>query len=134
MKQNAPTTAEEAAAFLRENAPRNPAEQAALDAMGTKRWVLWHAHDANLAVVLMLSRFGLLRDKAAEQRQERTARVDAQLRERDRLADQVALSRLGELVEQAATRLAAGDNPAEVADWMRRIQESITETRDRARR
>jgi hypothetical protein len=131
-KTTEPTAAEKAASFLRENDERTPIEQAVLDAMEGHYWILHHAHTPSLGVVLLLSRLGLLRDKAYEQHLARLDLAEAERRGRHQLADHTAIRHLDALAEQAADKLAAGEEPAEVAAWMRAIRGQINDARDKA--
>jgi hypothetical protein len=120
----------DAHAILREDDPRTPAEQAALDAVDARRWVLWHADDYATGTVLLLSRAGLLRDTAHEEQQGRATLSDKAWRDRRQTADRQAIAALTELAELAAGRLEAGDDPAEVAAQLRDLASRIGERRD----
>src|SRR5262245_59155916 len=115
--------AEEARALFREDAPRSPAEVAALQVIEAHKWALWHAHDRDLAVMLLLSRKDLLRDREYEQHLDQFAVANAEAVARDRRADAASISALCGLIEQACSRLEAGDSPAEVAPWLRNVQQ-----------
>lgn len=127
--------ADKAAAIIRADHPNTPAEQAALNAVDNRRWVLWHTDamtDLALAVIRILSGADLLRDKEHE---ERTAKADqfwAGHTERTKAAERTALTRLNSLADQAADRLDAGDDPAEVAKWLRETRDRIAEAREKA--
>ena len=58
--------AEEAAAILAPGRDPDRAEQAALDYVDKRRWVLWHAENYAAGVIRLLSHAGLLRDRAHE--------------------------------------------------------------------
>ena len=124
----------EALGWLRENDPRNPAEQAALAAINTRRWILWHSNDRDLGVILLLSRLGLLRDRAYEEHESRTAQSMARIAARDRHVDKTTLRRLEELAEVAATQLEAGDDPHEIAKWIRDTRTAILTAQENAKR
>lgn len=120
----------EALAILRENDSRTPAEQAAIDAIDARRWVPLHAADYGTAIVLLLSRAGLLRDTAHEEQQARAALSDKAWRDRRQTADRRAITAFTELVALAAGRLEEGDDPAEVAAQLRDLASRIGERRD----
>jgi hypothetical protein len=120
----------QAAAFLRENHPLTPAEEAAWAAIQERRWVLWHATDYARGVLTVLSRASLLRDPQHEQQQFRADTFWAGVAAQNRSADARAITSLGHLAAQAADRLDAGDNPREVAAWLRTTQVAISEQRD----
>lgn len=122
----------EAAAYLREDAPRTPAEQDAFNAIRNRLWMLLHADDYATGVVLVLSRAGLLRDRAEERRQDAADRLQAASAERTRTADQVALGRLYCLAGEGADRLDAGEEPAAVAAWLRKMRDAILDAQERA--
>jgi uncharacterized protein YfaA (DUF2138 family) len=122
-----------ATAYLRENDARTVVETVALDVLKKRAWTLWHAEDRDLGIVLVLSRAGLLRDVEHEKQQALSAHISASLAERDRAADGIAITHLDALTEQAADRLDAGDDPREVAAWMRRTREAISARRDHGR-
>jgi hypothetical protein len=127
--------ADKAAAIIRANQPHTPAEQAALDVINEDRWVLWHTDsttDLALAVIRLLSRADLLRDKEHEKRQAKADQFWAGHSERTRAAERAALGRLNVLAEQAADRLDAGDNPTEIAKWLRETRDRISEAREKA--
>ncbi len=124
---------EKAAAILREDAPRTAPEQAALAVLEDNRWVLWHAHDRDLGVIRLLSRAGLLRDKAEAERQDRSVRAAMASTARERQANAVMISTLDGAIEQAGARLDAGEEPADVAAWLRLVQTAASRTRDAAR-
>lgn len=121
----------DAFAILREDDPRTPAEQAALDAVDARRWVLWHAADYATGTVLLLSRAGLLRDTAHEEQQARATLSDKVWRDRAQAADRRAITAFTELAELAAGRLEEGADPAEVAAQLRDLAARIGERRDR---
>ncbi|SET50433.1 hypothetical protein [Nonomuraea wenchangensis] len=114
--------AAQARAILREDQPLNPAEQAAVDALNERRWVLWHADDYSLGVILLLSRAGLLRDAAQEQHEERSLAVNARLTAEARRADAARISTLDTAIRQACDRLSAGEDPAVVAAWLKEVR------------
>jgi hypothetical protein len=122
----------EAAAILKEKAPRTPAEQAAIDALNQRRWVLWHAEDYSLGVIRLLSCADLLRDKEHEKRQAKADQFWSGYSERTRAAERTALGRLSSLADAAADRLDAGDDPAQVAKWLREARNAISEAREKA--
>lgn len=124
--------AREAAGILQEQAPRTPAEQAAINVLDERRWVLWHAADYSLGVIRLLSLRGLLRDVEHEQQQAKADQFWAGHGERTRTAERAALGRLNVLAEQAADRLDAGDDPANVAKWLRETRDRIAEAREQA--
>lgn len=126
--------AEKALAMLRENEPRSPAEQAALDVINAHRWVLWHSDDRDLCVMLLLSRLGYLRDKAYEEHLSRFAAANAEAVDRNQRANNHAINTLEWLAEEAADRLDKGTAPAEVAVWLREQRAAISERHDRERR
>lgn len=125
--------AAEAAAYLREHDPRTAAEQAALDAVTARRWMPLWADDYSTGVILLLSRAGLLRDRAREQQDNAAGHSMARMAERDRRADQLAIANLDALAEHAADRLDSGEDPADVARWLRETRMLIVNGRDRAR-
>ncbi|MFI8191441.1 hypothetical protein ACIF8T_21900 [Streptomyces sp. NPDC085946] len=128
-------TAAKAEAIIAANAPRTPAETAALNVVNEDRWVLWHTDgltDYALAVVRLLSRADLLRDKEDEKRRAKADEFWAGHSERTRVAERAAIGRLNVLAEQAADRLDAGDDPAEVAKWLRETRDRIAEAREKA--
>jgi len=120
----------DALAILRENDPRTPAEQAALNAVEGRRWVLLHAADYSTGVVLLLSRAGLLRDKAHEEHRDRVAASDKEWRDRRQAADRRAITAYIELAALAAGRLEDGADPAEVAAQLRDLAGRIGERRE----
>lgn len=120
----------DALAILREDDPRTPAEQAALDALDAHRWVPVHATDWSTAIVLLLSRARLLRDKAHEEHLHRAAMSDKEWRDRKQAADRRAITALTELVALAAGRLEDGADPAEVAAQLRDLASRIGERRE----
>ncbi len=127
--------AAKAAAIIAEKKPRTPAEQAALDAVDAQRWVLWHTDamtDLALAVIRLLSIADLLRDKEHEERQAKADQFWVGHTERTRTAERTALTRLNALADSAADRLDAGDDPAEVAKWLRETRDRIAEAREKA--
>lgn len=131
-EQRQAAAAREAAGILQEEAPRTPAEQAAINVLDERRWVLWHADDYSLGVIRLLSLRGLLRDVEHEKQQAKADQFWAGHTERTRVAERAALGRLNVLVEQAADRLDAGDDPAEVAAWLRATRDRISEAREKA--
>jgi hypothetical protein len=131
-EQRQAAAAREAADILQEQAPRTPAEQAAINVLDERRWVLWHANDYSLGVIRLLSLRGLLRDVEHEKQQAKADQFWAGHGERTRAAERAALGRLTALVDQAAERLEAGDNPAEVAEWLRKGRDAISEAREKA--
>jgi hypothetical protein len=120
----------EALGILRETAPLSPAEQAAANAIRDAQWILWHADDRDLAVALILSRAGLLRDRAYEQQQNRAAAIDTEHRDRRRRTDATTISRLTELIGWAATQLDNGHDPARVAEQLRAQANRASADRD----
>lgn len=114
--------ARQARALFRETAPRTPAEQAALDVINAHKWALWHADDRDLAVMLLLSRKGLLRDLAQEKHEEATAIANTRLVIRNRQRDAVRINTLDAAIEQACKRLTAGEDPGEVAAWLKEVR------------
>lgn len=128
-----PDAAAEAAEILREDDPRTPAEQAALDAIKDQRWVLWHAHDPDLAVLLLLSRAGLLCDKKQEAEMHKFGAGMAEASARDRAIDATYINCLNNVLAIAAEELDAGKDPAEVAAWMRERRSGLTAEADKAR-
>ncbi|MFJ2630893.1 hypothetical protein ACIO6U_02870 [Streptomyces sp. NPDC087422] len=120
----------EALAILREEDPRTPAEQAAIHAVHERRWVFVHADDYGTGVVLLLSRAGLLRDRAHEEHLTRAAMSDKQHRDRRRTADHRAITALTGLAAMAAGRLETGDDPAEVAAQLRDLAARIEQDRE----
>lgn len=131
-EQRQEAAAREAAGILQETAPRTPAEQAAINVLDERRWVLWHADDYSLGVIRLLSLRGLLRDVAHDKAQADAERFWSAQSERTRAADRAALGRLSDLADQAADRLDAGDDPAEVAAWLRETRDRISEAREKA--
>jgi hypothetical protein len=128
-------TAAKAAAIIAADAKRTPAEQAALEVVNEDRWVLWHTDamtDLALAVIRLLSRADLLRDKENEKRQEKADQFWSGYSERTRAAERAAMGRLTTLADEAADRLDAGDDPAEVAKWLRETRDRIAEAREKA--
>lgn len=130
--QRQAAAAREAADILQEKAPRTAAEQAAINVLDERRWVLWHANDYSLGVIRLLSLRGLLRDVEHEKQQAKADQFWAGHGERTRAAERTALGRLTALVDQASERLDAGDDPAEVAKWLREGRDRISEARERA--
>lgn len=129
--QSTQATAEkEALAILRENKPRTPVEQAAVDALDQRRWVLWHADDYSLGVILLLSHAGLLRDKAHEEQEDSAARSNARWVAEARTADAIQISTLDQAIDQACTRLAGSEDPADVAAWLKEIRSAAHAIRD----
>lgn len=124
----------DARAILREDAPRTPAEQAAIDALDKDRWILWHADDYSVGVIRLLSRAGLLLDKAHAEEMAKADRVMADIARRERLADTHCISAFATAAEQAATRLDGGEDPAKVAAWLRQVRAAAFRTRDQERR
>lgn len=120
-----------ATAHLREGTPLSPLEQAAADVIQDAKWILWHAHDRDLGVALILSRAGLLRDAAHEEHLARAAMSDKEWRDRKQVADRRAITAFTELAALAAGRLEDGIDPAEVAAQLRDLAAQITERRDR---
>jgi hypothetical protein len=133
-EQRQAAAARQAADILQEKAPRTPAEQAAIDVLNERRWVLWHAEDYSLGVIRLLSLRGLLRDVEHEKTQAHVDQVWTAHAERTRTAERTALGRLGALAEEAADRLDAGDDPAEVAKWLREACDAISQAREKASR
>jgi hypothetical protein len=131
-EQRQAAAAREAADILQEKAPRTAAEQAAINVLNERRWVLWHAEDYSLGVIRLLSLRGLLRDIEHEKQQAKADQFWSEHSERARVADRAALGRLSVLAEQAADRLDAGDDPADVAKWLRETRDRITEAREKA--
>lgn len=128
-------TAAKAAAIIATHGKRTAAEQAALDVVDNDRWVLWHTDgltDYALAVIRLLSRADLLRDKEHEKQQAKADQFWSGHSERTRAADRTALGRFSTLAEQAADRLDAGGDPAEVAKWLRETRDAISEAREKA--
>lgn len=128
-------TAAKAAAIIAADKKRTPAEQAALNIVDADRWVLWHTDgltDYALAVIRLLSRADLLRDKEHEKQQAKADQFWSGHSERTRAAERTALGRLSTLADQAADRLDAGDDPAEVAKWLRETRDAINEAREKA--
>ncbi len=111
--------AERAAGILRESAPRTPVEQAALTVINDGKWVLWHAHDRDLAVMLLLSRAGLLRDREHEQRVLAADISNARAVEKQRVKDGTLIVALTAVLKESADRLDRGDAPADVAARLR---------------
>lgn len=125
-------SARDAHAILKEDAPRTPAERDAIAALDRDRWVLWHAGDYSLGVIRLLSRAGLLLDKAHAEEMAKFDRGMADAARRERLADARLISNLDAAIERAATRLDGGEDPAAVAAWMRQVREAAAHDRDRA--
>ena len=128
-------TAAKAAAIIAAKAKRTPAEQAAMDVINEDRWVLWHTDhttDLALAVIRLLSRADLLRDKEHEKRQAKADQFWAGHSQRTRSAERAALARLSTLADQAADRLDAGADAAEVAAWLRETRDRINDAREKA--
>lgn len=123
----------EALGWLRENDPRSPAEQAALDAINSRRWILWHANDRDLGVILLLSRLELLRDKAQEEHLNRWGQANADRVARDRHVDAQVIRYLSDLITDAANQIDAGTDPAEVSAGLRDIQNKIFAAQERAK-
>ncbi|MFJ2697484.1 hypothetical protein ACIO5Z_14820 [Streptomyces rochei] len=127
--------ARKAANIIRADSPNTPAEQAAINAVDADRWVLWHTDhttDLAVAVIRLLARADLLRDKDHELRQAKADQFWSGHSARTRDAERGALGRLNVLVEQAADRLDAGDDPATVAKWLRDTRDRISEAREKA--
>ncbi len=131
-EQRQAAAAREAASILQEQAPRTPAERAAIGVLDERRWVLWHAADYSLGVIRLLSLRGLLRDVEQEKQQAKADQFWAGHSERTRAAERTTLGRLNALADQAAARLDAGDDPAEVAKWLRETRDRISEAREKA--
>jgi hypothetical protein len=128
-------TASKAAAVIAADKQRTPAERAALAAVDNRRWVLWHTDamtDLALAVIRILSSADLLRDKEHEKQAAKADQSWADHGERTRSAERTALTRLNALADQAADRLDAGDDPVEVAKWLRQTRDRIVEAREKA--
>jgi hypothetical protein len=128
-------TAAKAAAIIDAHGKRTPAEQAALNVVDNDRWVLWHTDaltDYALAVIRLLSRADLLRDKEYEKAEAKAGQFWSADAERRRIADRRAVSELSALAGQAADRLDAGANPAEVAKWLRETRDALNEAREKA--
>ncbi|MET9521463.1 hypothetical protein [Streptomyces coeruleorubidus] len=127
--------AAKAASIIAAGHKRTAAEQAALDVVDNDRWVLWHTDgltDYALAVIRLLSRADLLRDKEHEKQQAKADQFWSADAEGRRIADRRAVSELSALADQAADRLDAGDDPAEVAKWLREARDAINEAREKA--
>ena len=133
-EQRQAAAAREAVDILQEKAPRTPAEQAAIAVLDERRWVLWHADDYSLGVIRLLSLRGLLRDVEHEKQQSAAEKFWSAHAERTRAADRTALGRLDALAEEAADRLDAGDDPADVAAWLRETRDAISQAREKASR
>ncbi|MTE20321.1 hypothetical protein F0L17_14630 [Streptomyces sp. TRM43335] len=126
--------AAEATAFLRENDDRTSAERAAIDAIDQRMWILWHANNRDLGVILVLSRAGLLRDPADEARRAQADLVMGRAAAREHRADRIAAGRYCALIEEAADRLEAGEDPALIATRMRAARNEIDRRREKDRR
>lgn len=127
-------TASKAAEIIAEKGRRTAAEKAALDVVDQDRWVLWHTDgltDYALAVIRLLSRADLLRDKQHEQQAAKADAFWSADTERRRAADRDALGRLNDLVEQAAAQLEAGGDPVEVAKVLRATRDAIAARREK---
>ncbi|MFI7125952.1 hypothetical protein ACIBQ1_09680 [Nonomuraea sp. NPDC050153] len=118
--------AAEARAILREDAPRSAPEQAAIDALDQYRWVMVHAYDYSLGVIRLLSNAGLLRDLAHEKQEEANLISNARLIERDRKRDARRITALDTAIQQACDRLSTGDDPGEVAAWLKDVRARLT--------
>lgn len=118
-------SASEARSILREDAPRSAPEQAAIDALDQYRWVMVHANDYSLGVIRLLSNAGLLRDIAHERQEEANAISNARLIERDRKRGADRISALDAAIQQACSRLTAGDDPGEVAARLKAIRARV---------
>jgi hypothetical protein len=95
--------------------------------------MLWHADDISRGALALLSRAGLLRDTVREQQQGKADTFWAGVAQQNRAADGRAITDFGQLAAQAADRLDAGDNPQQVAEWLRKTAEAISGQRDRGR-
>lgn len=129
--------AKKAAAILRENEPLNAAEQAATDAVRGDAWVLWHTStimEYSHGVIRLLSRAGLLRDKADEARAAAVHSSASEQQRRDLAANLCAVSSLYALVDEAAHQLDAGTDPAKVAEALRQANTRIFERREQEQR
>lgn len=127
--------AAKAAEIIRGDSRPTPAEQAAINAIDEDRWVLWHTDhtaDLALAVIRLLSRADLLRDKEHEKRQAKADEFWSGYSQRTRATDRTALGRLDALAAEAAERLEAGAGPAGVAKWLRETRDAISEAREKA--
>lgn len=124
-KGRTPDESQQAREILRENAPRTPAEQAAVDALNKSRWVLWHASDYSLGVIRLLSNAGLLRDLTHERQEEANAASNARLVERDRKRDATRITAFDAAIKQACDRLSRGDDPGEVAAWLKEVRARV---------
>lgn len=120
-----------ATGILRETEPLDRAEQAAADAIRDAKWILWHAEDRDLAVALVLSRAGLLRDRVQEDKDSHGRTKDIEARNLRRRADQLAIAALSGLAEEAAGFLEGGADPKEVAAKLREISANILARRER---
>jgi hypothetical protein len=101
----AKTTEAQAAAILAAERKPDRAEKAAIDCVKEHLWVLWHADDYATGVVRLLSRAGLLRDRAREDEVKETGIVMRRLEDeanaklkREHSAALAEITRLREVV------------------------------------
>lgn len=118
MTRTKETQADKAAQILNPGKPPTPAEEAALDYIGPRRWVLWHSDDLAAATVRLLAQAGLLRDTAQEAEAEKAGSVLRRLSERDRQLHERYSAVVGQIFTDAAERLRAGESPTDVADHL----------------
>jgi len=97
-----------AAGYLRPDEPNTVTEQAALDHLAARRWVLWHADDRDQAIVRLLDRAGLIRDREHEKQKDQADAAGQHLAERDRAAGKRYLGRTLEMAALAIKALRDG--------------------------
>lgn len=126
--------AAKAAEILNPGKVPDRAEQAALDHLGERRWILWHADDYAAGVVRVLSAAGLLRDRVQEAEATEGHAVLRRLSDRERVLNIRRTYLLDQLVSDAAEQLQGGDDPADVAAFLLAKRAEINNTVDEANR
>lgn len=120
--------ARHAAAALREDAPLDPAEQAAEAVIRKSTWILWHAKGSrDLAVIRLLHRAGLLRDREKEREESKAHASMQRLDKADHAAHRVLAGTLTNLVDEAIRALREGRDPGELADQMEAARQRAQE-------
>jgi hypothetical protein len=108
--------ARKAADILRENQPLAAEEEHAAKVIRDGQWILWHAHDRDLAVARLLHRAHLLRDPDYEQQQERQLASHREATKREHAATRVHAGALSAIVTETLDALRCGADPAALAD------------------